>query len=106
MNLVTDLQHSNKCRIGNAISDDLAPASDCSCGAILNFKSIPQRLYKSEINFQISCFWDGGFDVKLGDTMNGWKAEANIYTYDEALQWLDQQARQSYPDSQYATGQR
>lgn len=31
----------------------------------MNEKSIPQRLYDSEINFAISCFWDSGFDVTL-----------------------------------------
>jgi hypothetical protein len=29
--------------------------------------SIFQRLYDSEINFEVSCFWDGEFDVRLGD---------------------------------------
>lgn len=104
MNLVTDLPHSNKCRIGNALSDDLAPATDCSCGAILNFMDIPQRLYSSEINFSVSCFWDGRFDVKLGDDMNGFKAEANLDTYVEVLAWLDKEARLKYPNSFYATG--
>ena len=27
--------------------------------------SIFQRLYDSEINFEVSSFWDGGFDVRL-----------------------------------------
>jgi hypothetical protein len=26
--------------------------------------SIFQRLYDSEINFEVSCFWDAGFDVR------------------------------------------
>ena len=30
--------------------------------------SICQRLYDSEINFTISCFWDDGFVVMLGDS--------------------------------------
>jgi hypothetical protein len=68
--------------------------------------TVPQRLYNSEINFSISCFWDGRFDVKLGDTMNGFTAEANVDTYSEALAWLDQEARKQYPDSQYVTGKR
>jgi hypothetical protein len=33
--------------------------------------SILQRLYDSEINFEVSCFWDAGFDVRLGDAVNG-----------------------------------
>jgi hypothetical protein len=34
-----------------------------------------QRLYDSEINFELSCFWDGGFIWKLGDSANGYAAE-------------------------------
>lgn len=65
---------------------------------------IPQRLYDSEINFHISCFWDGGFHVSLGDDMNGFDAETQVHTFAEALVWLDQEARKQYPDSLYVTG--
>ena len=65
---------------------------------------IPQQLYESEINFSISCFWDGGFTVKLGDDMNGFGAERQAQTYADALAWLDQEARKQYPSSLYATG--
>lgn len=65
---------------------------------------IPQRLYDSEINFSISCFWDGGFDVKLGDSMNGFDSETQVHTFAMALAWLDQEARKRYPDSEYVTG--
>ena len=34
-----------------------------------------QELYNSEINLHLSWMWDAGFDVKLGDEMNGYKAE-------------------------------
>ena len=97
MNLVTDLQHSNNCRVHDALSDDIASPMDCNCGAVDRFMSIPQRLYDSEINFSLTCFWDGGFDVKLGDTMNGFRAETNVQTYVEALAWLDQEARRQSP---------
>jgi hypothetical protein len=30
-----------------------------------------QRIYDSEINAEITWFWDGGFTVRLGDKMNG-----------------------------------
>jgi hypothetical protein len=33
--------------------------------------SIFQRLYDSEINFEVSCFWDAEFDVRLSDAVNG-----------------------------------
>jgi hypothetical protein len=54
--------------------------------------NIPQQLYDREINFSISCFWDGGFTVKIGDELNGFRAETTVATYAEALQWLDQKA--------------
>lgn len=66
---------------------------------------VPQRLYDSEINFNISCFWDGGFNAKLGDTINGYYAVGTeLETYRDALVWLDEQARKFYPKSLYATG--
>lgn len=67
-------------------------------------KEIPQRLYDSEINFSVSCFWDGGFEVKLGDEMNGFIAKAELYSWPDVLEWLDQTARKEYPESLYATG--
>lgn len=67
---------------------------------------IPQRLYDSEINFSISCFWDGGFTVKIGDDINGFKADEQVGTYGQALEWLDRKVRQRYPESLYATGKR
>ena len=63
-----------------------------------------QSLYNSEINFSISTFWDGGFDWKLGDEMNGFKATGTSDTLSKAIQELDQAARIHYPDSDYAKG--
>lgn len=64
--------------------------------------SIFQLLYDSEINFSISTFWDAGFDVKLGDDMNGFQAETQVRTIAEAEEWLAATARQHYPDSVFA----
>ena len=61
------------------------------------------KLYDSEINFSISCFWDNNLDVKLGDEMNGFAAETNVATSAEAATWLDEQTRKFYPTSKYAT---
>jgi hypothetical protein len=36
--------------------------------------SILQRLYDSEINFEVAGFYDAGFDVRLGDALNGFLA--------------------------------
>jgi hypothetical protein len=56
-------------------------------------------LYASEINASISWLWDGKIDVKLGDEMNGYKAEGKVSTFAEAAGWLRDQACQHYPDS-------
>jgi squalene cyclase len=54
---------------------------------------LPQQLYNREINFSISTLWDDGFTVKIGDELNGFRAETTVATYAEALQWLDQRTR-------------
>lgn len=52
-----------------------------------------KKLYASEINCSISCFWDNGWDVKLGDEMNGFKAEETLPTLKECADFLDREAR-------------
>lgn len=64
-------------------------------------KSVLERLYDSEINFSISCFWDGGYDVKLGDPMNGFKYEDNHRKYEDALGALEENAVRLFPDSEF-----
>lgn len=64
--------------------------------------SILQELYDSEINFRISTFWDGGFEVALGDTMNGFKAETNVDTVSQAEEFLKGTAIEHYHDSVFA----
>ena len=54
--------------------------------------SIMQRLDDSEINAWITSFWDDGFYVRLGDEMNGFRAEGHCMTWNEVERWLDQQA--------------
>lgn len=61
-----------------------------------------QELYDSEINFSVKCFWDGGFDVRLGDDMNGTRAETNVRTWAEVNRWLRTEAVRAYPGSQFA----
>jgi hypothetical protein len=41
-------------------------------------------LYDSEINLELSCFWDAGFIWKLGDYANGYFAEGNAGTIEDA----------------------
>ena len=59
-------------------------------------------LYASEINASISWIWDGDIDVKLGDPLNGYKAEAKVGTFTEAAEWLRDHAIRHYPSSQFA----
>ena len=42
--------------------------------------SIFQQLYDSEINFEILCFWDAKFDVRVGDAVNNFLAQDNVPT--------------------------
>ena len=59
-------------------------------------------LYDSEINFELSTFWDGGFDWKLGDPMNGYSATGNARTLAEAIEEMKQAALHHYPESEFA----
>lgn len=61
-----------------------------------------QKIYSSEINFEILTFWDGGFDWKLGDEMNGFCEEGSAYTMAECVQDIAAAARRKYPDSVFA----
>ena len=61
-----------------------------------------QALYNSEINFEISCFYDGGFVWKLGDMQNGYKAHGNPPTLKEAVRELLEAAAVAYPNSDFA----
>ena len=65
-------------------------------------RDILQELYESEINFEMSCFWDGGIDWKLGDEMNGFNAKGCADTVPEAIQELNDAALEHFPDSQFA----
>ncbi len=63
---------------------------------------IPQDLYDSEINFEIEPFWDGGFYVRIGDHINGYKAEGDCQSYVEALEQLRDWGIIHYPNSDFA----
>lgn len=61
-----------------------------------------QKIYDSEINIMIYTFWDGGFDLKLGDITNGYKAEGGVDKADEIVPWFQEQIKIHYPESTYA----
>ena len=65
--------------------------------------NILQELYDSEINYELSCFWDDGFDAWLGDDLNGFVAEAGTFkTINAAVEWLAEQAIRHYRNSAFA----
>lgn len=68
--------------------------------------SILQKLYDSEINAKIEWFWDGGFEVSLGDPMNGWLDSLNTRDWSEAEGWLRAKAIERYPNSTFAKAER
>ncbi len=61
-----------------------------------------QKIYDSEINIMIYTFWDGGFDLKLGDKMNGFVAESAVDKASEIIPWFQEQIKIHYPESTYA----
>ena len=72
---------------------------------ILDTYEIPQALYDSEINFSISCAFDGGWVIKLGDEDNGWETETRVeppLKFEDALQRLMHLAIEYYPESDFA----
>ena len=56
--------------------------------------SVLCALYASEINVSISSSWDVGWKVKLGDSVEGFKAEKDFASaeLDQVALWLSEQA--------------
>jgi hypothetical protein len=63
-----------------------------------------QKIYDSEINIEISWLWDGGLEVRLGDRMNGYRAETTLRAVADIVGWLQEAIAYFYPDSSYAKG--
>ncbi len=63
---------------------------------------ILQSIYHSEINFELKTFWATGFTWKLGDPFNGYHAEGNAETFDEAVHQLADATRRHFPHSPFA----
>ncbi len=61
-------------------------------------------LYRSEINCGLSSFWDGGWDVWIGDDMNGYAARQQFLDedFDQIAPWLLAEAKRIYPESDLA----
>jgi hypothetical protein len=60
------------------------------------------ELHDSEINGQVSWFFDGDWRVATGDVHNGIGAEATVSSPEEAAEWLCWNAIRLYPKSRFA----
>jgi hypothetical protein len=69
---------------------------------VINLGTIMTALHDSEINGEVSWFFDGVWSVKLGDVMNGYEAEAIVASTEEAAEWLCETAVRLYPESEFA----
>lgn len=55
-----------------------------------------ERIKNDEINYQIGCFFDSGYTVKLGDEANGFtKTSPLCDTLTECAEWLSEQLQDS-----------
>lgn len=88
-------------------SDPARPGTDQTIKQRLppaDLLTVMRALYASEINCGMYSFWDMGFCVFLGDETNGIKIQRwfDSGTLFSAAAWLDQKAREYFPDSDYA----
>ena len=65
-------------------------------------KNLFEQLYNSEINLSFSWFWDAGFDIKIGNKMNGFVAEFSDHDLDVCVKWIESKVKEIYPDSKFA----
>jgi hypothetical protein len=61
----------------------------------------PQLLYHSEVNFELSSYWDGGF-IWLADSANAYPAEERTDSVSEAIAQLRAAALAHFPQSEFA----
>jgi hypothetical protein len=52
------------------------------------FEDELQKIYDSEINVEISWFWDSGVTIKLGDPLNGYLAQTTVWAIADVVPWL------------------
>ena len=64
---------------------------------------ILEDLHTSDIPFSLVCLGNAGFDVRLGNEIEGWKEIKNFTDITEAIDWLKGAAVRSYPRSYFAT---
>lgn len=71
----------------------------------LDLVTVLQDIYEAEGNVSIVSFWDGGWDVKIGDVWNGFDAEHTFRPeeFDEGVAvWLARAFADLHPGSAFA----
>ena len=68
----------------------------------MNITNIFNDIYSSELNFQISTFWDSGYFINLGDEQNGFVRKAYADNFEGAVTELIRLVISEYPDSDFA----
>jgi len=58
--------------------------------------------YQSEINYSISCFWDGGWTLKIGDEQNGFRSSSVYDTVGDLERDMPKEICRLYPKSRFA----
>ena len=65
--------------------------------------SFIEALHASEINGEISWFFDNVWGAKIGDKLNGYLAEGiEFSSLGDAARWLCDRALEFYPESEFA----
>src|SRR5436190_23335874 len=65
-------------------------------------EDVLHHLYEDEINVQIHTFWDGGFQVQIGDEENRIAAEKQTDNLESSIDWLIAEVPKHYPESEFA----
>lgn len=65
-----------------------------------------QRLQDSEINFGLNCFYDVGFEARIGDKRNGFSDKLEAYGFDEIVEEIWRAAKNRYPDATVFKGEK
>jgi hypothetical protein len=68
----------------------------------LDVEAILNDLHVSKVNASISLSCEGRIEVKLGDALNGYDAEAKVDTLAEAAEWLRDKALMHYSRSEFS----
>ena len=63
--------------------------------------SVLQDIYDSEVDIYIATFWDGGYEVKIGNFQGGWVAEGKVDRFGMVEAWFIEQMFKYYPHSSF-----